>query len=67
MGLNQKLRRLDVFKKVPKDLSEGTNIGGCISIVAFLTMVFFSYIEIRAFLNPDTQASISYDTPFTRK
>lgn len=42
MGLNQKLRKLDVFKKVPKDLSEGTNIGGCISIIALFLMSYFT-------------------------
>ena len=67
MTLNQKLRRLDVFKKIPKDLSEGTNAGGCVSILAFFLILFFSYSEIKAFLYPKTGARISYDTPFTRK
>ena len=42
MSLNQKIRKLDVFKKVPKDLSEGTNLGGAISIVTALLIAFFT-------------------------
>ena len=42
MSLNHKIRKLDVFKKVPKDLSEGTNIGGCISILTLCLMIYFS-------------------------
>jgi hypothetical protein len=37
----QKFRKLDIFKKVPKDLSEGTDLGGLISIIAALLMVYF--------------------------
>ena len=37
----QKFRKLDLFKKVPKDLSEGTDLGGLISIVAGILIVYF--------------------------
>ena len=67
MGLNQKLRRLDVFKKVPSDFSEGTNSGGCISIIAIFLIAYFAVSEILIFLYPKTSARISFDTPFTRK
>ena len=37
----QKFRKLDLFKKVPKDLSEGTDLGGLVSIVAGILIVYF--------------------------
>lgn len=38
----QKFRKLDIFKKVPKDLSEGTNLGGFISIITVCLIVYFT-------------------------
>ncbi len=43
MGIGSKIRKLDVFKKVPEDLSQATNIGGCISILTVLFIGFFLY------------------------
>jgi hypothetical protein len=43
MGLGSKIRRLDVFKKIPEDLSEATNIGGLISLVTLGLITFFLY------------------------
>jgi hypothetical protein len=37
----QKFRKLDIFKKVPKDLSEGTNLGGFISIITACLIIYF--------------------------
>ena len=34
-------RKLDIFKKVPKDLSEGTDLGGLISIGVIILMTYF--------------------------
>lgn len=66
MSFNQKIRKLDIFKKVPKDLSEGTNAGGLISIITAVLIVFFTFHEIYDFINPKTVSRISYDAPFTR-
>jgi hypothetical protein len=66
MEINKKIRRLDVFKKVPQDLSEGTNIGGLISILTILLIGFFTFNEIKWFMYPETTGRISFDTPFTR-
>jgi hypothetical protein len=43
MGIGSKIRKLDVFKKIPEDLSEGTNIGGFISLITILLTGFFLY------------------------
>jgi hypothetical protein len=33
-------RKLDVYRKVPKDLSEGSNIGGIVSIFTVALILF---------------------------
>jgi len=43
MTISGKIRKLDIFKKVPKDLSEGTNIGGFISLLTIALISFFMY------------------------
>lgn len=63
----QKFRKLDIFKKVPKDLSEGTNLGGLISIVTALLIAYFTFSEFWLFFNQPQVANISIDEPFTRK
>jgi hypothetical protein len=44
-SLGSTIRKLDVYKKIPKDLSEGTNIGGFISIVTVFTLLFLIYYQ----------------------
>jgi hypothetical protein len=63
----QKFRKLDIFKKVPKDLSEGTNLGGFISIITVLLIAYFTMSEIYRFFNQPQIANINLDEPFTRK
>jgi hypothetical protein len=58
---------LDIFKKVPSDLSQATNLGGALSILTTLLILFFSYVELRNYLNPEYSAEISQDRMFTRE
>jgi hypothetical protein len=51
-SLAAKIKKLDVYKKIPKDLSEGTNIGGFISILTVVTLLVLVFFESRAFLFP---------------
>ena len=37
-------QRLDVYRKVPSDLSEGTTLGGVISIISIL---FISFLVVK--------------------
>lgn len=37
------MRKIDIFKKIPHDFTEGTNIGGCVSIITMLAIFFFMY------------------------
>lgn len=41
MTLGNKIRKLDIFKKVPKDFSEGTNRGGFISLLTLISIGYF--------------------------
>ena len=37
--IGDKIRKIDIFKKVPRDISEGTNVGGCVSILTAVVIV----------------------------
>jgi hypothetical protein len=52
MGLGDKVRKLDVFKKVPKDFSEGTNKGGFLSLLTVVSIFYFLVVEIQDYLHP---------------
>jgi len=52
MSFATRVRSLDVFKKVPTDLSQATNVGGFISIIAVFLIMFFIYHECWAYFNP---------------
>ena len=67
MALGDKVRKLDIFKKVPSDISEGTNRGGFISLLTIISIGFFLFVELKNYLRPDYQASIVTDQLFTRK
>jgi len=59
MTLSSRVRKLDVFRKIPSELSQPTNVGGLISIItASFILVFFLY-ELDNFLHPEYQAEIS--------
>jgi hypothetical protein len=67
MGLGDKVRKLDIFKKVPTDLSEGTNRGGFLSLLALISIVYFLIVEIQDYLSPQYNAMIVPDKLVTRK
>jgi hypothetical protein len=66
MGIGSKIRKLDVFKKIPEDLSEGTNLGGVISLLTVLFIGFFLYSELYAYMYPHLKATILLDELVTR-
>jgi hypothetical protein len=66
MSFGNKIRHLDVFKKVPSDCSQPTNFGGLISILVSLLMLFFVYTEFSNYLNPPSTAEILPDRLITR-
>ena len=52
MTIGSAIRRFDVYKKLPTDLSEGTNVGGIVSIVTVATILFLVFKETADFLYP---------------
>jgi len=58
MSFSQKIRKLDVFKKIPEDITEATNRGGLISLLTAATIIAFIVIQTYKYLNPDYQSMI---------
>ena len=66
MSFDKRLRSLDIFKKVPSDFAQATNLGGLISILTVVLIVFFTVIEFGNYLSPEYSAEINMDQLFTR-
>ena len=58
MSFEQRVRKLDAFKKLPRELSQGTNIGGIVSILTTLGILTFIFIQCYNYLNPDYSTMI---------
>lgn len=67
MSFEKRLRDLDIFKKVPSDFAQPTNLGGCISLLTLFLIVTFTFIEFRSYLAPEYAAEINMDKLFTRE
>ena len=67
MTIGDKVRKLDVFKKVPQNFSQGTNRGGFISLLTVISIGYFLFIELKNFIRPDYNAMIVTDQLVTRK
>ncbi len=67
MSLSNRVRKLDIFKKVPSDFSEGTNRGGFISLLTIISIGYFLFMELKNYLNPEYSAMIVTDQLVTRK
>jgi hypothetical protein len=52
MSFSSKIRKLDVFKKIPEDITEATNRGGAVSLLSTITIIAFIIIQIYNYLNP---------------
>ncbi len=67
MAIGDRVRKLDIFKKIPKDLSEGTNRGGFLSLLTVISIFYFLFIEIRDYANPEYGAMIVTGNLVTRR
>ena len=52
MSFGSKIRKLDVFKKIPHDITEATNRGGAVSLLTAVMIIAFIFIQIYNYLNP---------------
>lgn len=67
MAQMQWLRKYDLYQKIPADLSEGTNAGGCISVIAISLIIYLIMQETSHFLNPPVMTRLRHDDPVTRE
>jgi hypothetical protein len=52
MSFEHKVRNLDIFKKVPRDLCQGSNIGGAMSLLTAGGILAFIVIQCFRYFNP---------------
>ncbi|KAK2143437.1 hypothetical protein LSH36_840g02016 [Paralvinella palmiformis] len=59
------IRRLDIYRKVPKDLTQPTITGACISILSCIFMVFLFYSELVSFITTEIESEMFVEDPMT--
>lgn len=57
------IRRLDIYRKVPKDLTQPTTVGAIISIVSLLFVFLMVLTSFINFLTPKIQSEMFVDDP----
>jgi len=57
------VRRLDIYRKVPKDLTQPTVTGAVISICCCLFMAFLFFSELSHFISPEIVSELFVDNP----
>lgn len=67
MSLKERVRKLDIFKKTPHELSEGTNRGGLLSIFTVVSILAFLAVEVSKYVDPELVGGMLLDNPVTRK
>ena len=55
------IRRFDIYRKVPKDLTQPTFTGACISIASILFIMFLMTSELFSFLRTERMSEIFVD------
>ncbi|XP_076825366.1 endoplasmic reticulum-Golgi intermediate compartment protein 1-like [Clavelina lepadiformis] len=56
-------RRLDIYRKVPKDLTQPTSTGAIISVVCSLFIMFLLVSELLSFVHMDVVSELYVDDP----
>ncbi|XP_006825973.1 endoplasmic reticulum-Golgi intermediate compartment protein 1-like [Saccoglossus kowalevskii] len=57
------VRRFDVYRKIPKDLTQPTLAGAMVSICSALFIVFLLLSEFTSFIAPDVRSELYVDNP----
>ncbi len=60
-GLGSRLRTFDLYRKIPRDLTEATAVGGSISLVFVVFFVVLIYLEVSNFVAVREVTSIEID------
>lgn len=61
MGVGGRLKQLDFYRKIPRDLSEATWPGASISLVAAFVIVFLFLCELNAYMTTTTRTEVVVD------
>lgn len=61
MGIVQKIRSIDFYRKIPSDLTEATLFGATLSMFAAILMVSLFFFELTDFMTVRTETSIIVD------
>ncbi|XP_059175916.1 endoplasmic reticulum-Golgi intermediate compartment protein 1-like [Physella acuta] len=59
------IRRLDIYRKVPKDLTQPTLTGAMISVCSCLFITYLFVSELREFLTVEVQSVLTVEDPVT--
>ncbi len=59
--MKRRLLQLDIYRRIPKDLTEATALGGIVTIVAIIILLILAISEIRNFLKVDIITSVLVD------
>lgn len=62
MALFNVLKQIDVYRDIPKDLTDQTLTGGFVSLVAGVTMMYLFIAEFWLFLTPETTHTMFIDS-----
>jgi|TARA_B110000305_G_C19298719_1_gene568016 hypothetical protein len=54
-------KKFDIFRKMPKDLTEPTFCGALVSIICTFLLVGLTVYEVQAYLNIESQAELVID------
>jgi len=57
------VRRLDIYRKIPKDLTQPTIAGAIISICCCVFMAFLFISELMHFISPEIVSELFVDNP----
>jgi hypothetical protein len=61
MGAGGALRGAHFYPKVPRELTEGTSLGGALSLLGIAAAVCLSYIHTASYLRPAVQTKLVLD------
>ncbi|XP_011016678.1 PREDICTED: protein disulfide isomerase-like 5-4 [Populus euphratica] len=61
MVSTNKLKSVDFYRKIPRDLTEASLSGAGLSIVAALAMMFLFGMELNSYLTVNTSTSVIVD------
>jgi hypothetical protein len=57
----RRLRKIDVYRKIPKDLTEGSAVGGIVTICSIVMLVIIALFELSAVMKISRETDIVVD------